>query len=334
MRAIIARRQVLRIPLQEGAQRRTFEFRVVTVNPTGNRRRRGVFERRDAMRYVVTSIKVTSIDTVGSREPFSYPATGWRPMEGVTIQQQPDGDHLSVVSRPTKWSYCLEYGPLRAAETRTYQFTVTAHVVDGAIALGVLSGDRQTWMAASVADVITPQGHIFTAAVSVKAGDQFFLILSNDHWSDDRCSQFIVKELTGSVPAAKLLRRRIHQDGPRAIVPVAPSGNVRNDCPPGPPAHRGKVAQATNVKSALLARAATVSRALRARIEQRKLARQSQAQQSLHFPISGWRPGSQSPSLEIAHRDDGVWVVSERRKWSYLHRIWASVCTGHGHLQI
>jgi hypothetical protein len=289
-RFTITGRQILRIPIQGGAPRRTIELRVAGGASFEATRERGLFERRGALHYVVRSIKVVTADAMSSPTPFVYPATAWRPVDDVAVRRPPDRPEWLVVSNPIKYSYCLEYGPLRAAATGTYRFDVTSDVLHGAIALGALSGDRKSWLAAATTTCIAPKGHIATVAVSVKAGDSFFLVLSNDH-PRDRCSWFRVKELSGSVPAANLLRQRSGLKQPSA---------------PG-----------ETVARTLLARAAAASRRAEERIERRRLARQSIVHESLRFPLGGWRIANNSPALRVEHRAGEVRVVSDGRKWAY-----------------
>jgi hypothetical protein len=338
----VARRRVCRLAIPAGVQRCSFELRWAA--PTDARRHLPVFERRGAMQYLVRSIVLKGVDQIQSSEAFSYPMDGWRVMPGAARGPLLDGAAFSVTTAARKWSYCLEYCPLRAPVTGTYRFVVSSEILEGDIALGVMRGDRRAWLPSSVAHVMTPRGDIFTVSVALEAGDHFLLMLSNDAPQGDRSSRFVVKALSGSVEPVSVIPWRARRAMPLAPAPVErePSSVVEQPTRlrtrhrrliDDLGAHierrrtikRAEAKRAPNVPSGShvvtptpwRARASRLMENLAARLERRRTIKQDAAQQALDFPASGWRAATASPAFEMQQTDRGMSIVSDPRKWSH-----------------
>jgi len=108
-------------------------------------------------------------------------------------------DGLMVRSDRRKWAYCLEYGPMRASAAGIHRFTLDYDLRSGAIAFGVLSGNRKRWLASAKQGGPASEGRTITATVYLRRGSVFWLVISNDHPAGGVASRFVVRRLTGAI---------------------------------------------------------------------------------------------------------------------------------------
>jgi hypothetical protein len=202
-RVHVTSRCVFRMPIGSNRIDDTLELRVVRRPDEPSRL--PTFERRGSMLYVVRSIRVVAAADERVPLPFALPSHGWRPIDPVTVETDAVADTICVTTTERQWSYCLEYGPLKAPQTGIYQFAVSADVMSGAIAAGVLSGRTRNWLPASVTEMLTPAGYLTTIAVQVQKGTTFSIMLSNSAQTGVDATRFVVRELRASVESAKIL---------------------------------------------------------------------------------------------------------------------------------
>jgi hypothetical protein len=219
-RARVAGRKRLQLPLTShaGAEARQIELRV-TDESGESRRRWPAFERRNEMAYRVFSgvLKPQALT-------FEYPPARWNRANesaGLTLEWAPEG--LLVVSDPRKASYCVRYGPLRAAREGTYRLELTRTVLDGDISCGLLSGDDRSWIAsqATVLEDMVSQSQRLEVTVDLKRDQLFWLVVANNHPSGDRVSRFLIRRLESSVdPNEMLVESVLGQVQPEARPPA------------------------------------------------------------------------------------------------------------------
>ena len=192
-------------PLANDARQECFAFprgcgraRTLELRVRGNDAWRplAVFERRGDMQYVVRSIRLKSVDAMLERETFVYPPDAWAAAPEAMLESRV-GDDVSVVTAARRWSYCLQYGPLRACRSGTHRFVIRAELLAGGLSLGVMAGPQRFWLPSSV-DAVRQRAVAPHRVRFLESGDRFWLMLSNDHPDGEGASRFVVKELTGS----------------------------------------------------------------------------------------------------------------------------------------
>jgi len=143
------------------------------------------------------------------RPTFEYPSANWsKGSPDPEVEHRVTQDGVDVSSSPKRWSYCAEYGPLRAPRNATYRFEVTCTVRDGDVSAGVLSGSRRFWLPSSV--TVHRDGLARRIEIEVDAhwGAEFHLVIFNDHRDGDAVSQFVLHRVTGSVEPAAMVHGR------------------------------------------------------------------------------------------------------------------------------
>jgi hypothetical protein len=311
---IISRRRVVRLPLDSSDAARTFELSVRSASSDGGRAL-AVFERRGDMQYIVRSIRVVSPERTVERASFVYPPAGWRVAGAATAEASPNESVWQIASAPRRWGYCLQYGPLRARRTGDYRFVIRADIQEGGVALGVLTGDQRSWLGSSVEHIMTDDGELLSASVGLKAGDRFWLMISNDHPLGDATSRFTVRELTGSAELGTDIVWNARRAPQRVL-----HGHTAIDSAPAQPK-----ATAPTGESGLDGAESDHEQFLRKPPAQPLLAppdgddraTPEPARPAFEFSLDRWRAASSSPSLVVEHAETGVSVVTERRKWSY-----------------
>jgi hypothetical protein len=200
----ITRRQVLRQPLDRNCLDEPFEFRV--MDATDDRKHLPAFERRGSMFYVMRSIRVVAVAETQALSPFPLPDEGWFAVieTGTTLGVDARARHLSVITGEHRWAYCLEYGPMKAPEGGEYRFTLDLAVLEGGVSAGVLSARRE-WLPVSVTKVLTPHGYVLTVVVQLEQEASFSIMLSNEPTEPSRTSRFVVKQLSASVHASRIV---------------------------------------------------------------------------------------------------------------------------------
>jgi MoaA/NifB/PqqE/SkfB family radical SAM enzyme len=83
-----------------------------------------------------------------------------------------------------------------------YRFSLECDVIEGDAGLGILSADRQSWLPSESTDMFA---EMFTVSSRLRSGQQFWLMLYNDHPDGDRESQFLVKHIAVSVEFQDIL---------------------------------------------------------------------------------------------------------------------------------
>jgi hypothetical protein len=291
-------RRLIRLAIPPGVEQYTFEFR--WAGPSERPRYLPVFERRAAMHYLVRSMALKARADLRDSEPFRYPIDEWHVAEGASLGPPSGGEALSIVTGLRQWSYCLEYGPLRAPTAGIYRFVVSCEILEGDVAIGVLRGDREVWLPASADYLKTPFGDLLTISMRLEAGARFFLMLSNNVRRGEGHSRFLVRELTGSADPATTMAWRARQASPAA---------ARIDREPAAfTERRGRLKG--RERSRLLSEVAV-------RIERRRKHLRAAAQERLAFPASGWRAANLSPAFHMERIERGVSVTSDRRRLSY-----------------
>jgi hypothetical protein len=202
-RARIKGRATLPIPLQPQptAGACNVELRVVNASdPT----RLPSFERREQLYYRIRSARLS--DSKANRPTmFEYPVDRWTnayERSGVAITSR--GRDLSIVTDPRKLSYAVQYGPLSAAAPGVRQLHLTCSVLEGDLAVGVLSGDRLRWLPATVRKQSIDGETRFELSVDLPS-TQTWLVVSNDHPRAAHASRFVIHRLECDVPAKEML---------------------------------------------------------------------------------------------------------------------------------
>ena len=301
----VTRRRTWRLPLEGGGDLRTFELRVAAV-PAGSRRHLAVFERRDAMRYQVRSIRVTNVDEARTRPSLVYPAFHWRAVSGAVVDLG-RLETVSVTTGPRRGGYAAEYGPMWAPETGAYRFTLTCDVVEGGIAVGVLDYRSGGWLPAVVDEVLTPSGHVTSMDVQLAAGTTFSLMVSNDHLDEEGVSRFVIKKLAGSTDPQRLLRVRRRE---------AAAAAQQGPLDPPPRVEHQSIFEAW--------------------IERRMRRKEMAARTALVFSLDGWHPADFVDIPELERLDDGLAVVSRGARWHYCieHGLFRAPVAGTYHFAI
>jgi hypothetical protein len=124
----------------------------------------------------------------------------------VSVDSTHDG--LVVSTDPLQQSYCVEYGPMRAARSGLHRFNVTCTTVQGGMSFSVLNEDRTAWIHASVNRHDGGERQRFEIAVDLANGQRFSILVSNQHPRADGVSKFIIHRLDGSDEPSLLLAGR------------------------------------------------------------------------------------------------------------------------------
>ena len=188
----------------------------VAAAPPEHRRQLPVFERRDEMFYRVYS---TTLAVRSDPTTFEYPMQRWtnaNPVSALTTAWTPDG--LLVATDRKRWSYCLRYGPLRMARRGTQQFDLTCTILEGRIAVGLLTRGDRFWIPSVVAQSDDPPYRRISVSVDLPANEECFIIVSNDYPDGDGVTRFVVHQLTGSCDPQQAI---VDGAGTRRRLPLA-----------------------------------------------------------------------------------------------------------------
>ena len=175
--------------------RREITVRVLNPRPEW-RNHLPVFARREAMFYRVYSAAVSQARVAGA---FDYAHDGWRNANlasGLTMAIEPDG--VAVVSDRRKFSYCVRYGPFRAARGGTHRFDLAYTSVEGRINVGILSGGDRRWVAATVTALDEGRDQHLEMTVDLPRDEDCSVVVFNDHPDGDQVSRFTIRGLRGS----------------------------------------------------------------------------------------------------------------------------------------
>jgi hypothetical protein len=199
------------VPLDASQRTRRLELRVTEEHQT-LRSQLPMFEHRGGMEYRVYRAQLRRAD-VTAFPGFVYPEAGWSsayPHSGVILNDMDDGLHVTSDAR--RFSYCIQYGPLRVPQRGTYRFEVCCTLIEGGVAIGVLSGDRQSWIPSRIKhnqDRASQHrgARRLEVEVDLLADTPCWLMISNDHPDGDGVSSFIVRETKGSEDPERLQPR-------------------------------------------------------------------------------------------------------------------------------
>jgi hypothetical protein len=230
VRARFAGSTRLRVELDAAHGERRIVLRVVDTCPEA-RRHLPVFERRDAMHYRLRAARLRA----ASLGPASirYPMDRWMNANRESqLRMYATSEGIEVNSDPAKCSYCARYGPLCAPSRGTFEFELTCDVLEGDVAVGILSGGDEAWIPASVTIAHAPIApRRFQIAVDLQVNEVFSVMVTNNHPHVHGASRFVIRDLRG----------------PAAVLAAAPAG-------PRIPAHpglqRGNWASSTLLASA------------------------------------------------------------------------------------
>jgi hypothetical protein len=204
--ARVAGRVRLVIPLENAGGETPVQLRAVDWEQD-LRRSLPPFERRDALHYRVLSAHLRSSQP--NEAFFQYPLAGWSNANTASeLRLTTTSDGVAVETDPRKWSYAVEYGPLWAPRDGHHQFELTLSITEGGTCVTLLDAARKKWIPAFVASRVVSDTHKFDVAADLREGQQFWIVISNDHPLGDGVSRFVVRELKGSVdPGTAALRR-------------------------------------------------------------------------------------------------------------------------------
>ena len=210
LRTQVSGRGKLTIPLGADSRERHVELRVID-SCQDSRRSLPAFERRDALLYRVLSAEVSA----EAEDPlFDYPLARWtNANEGSTVRLTATANGLAVETDPRTLSYATEYGPLTAPSSQWHEFELTFTLAEGGVQVGLLNGTRQRWLATSVHSTGKDRRRLLIGG-ALRAGQRFWIVVSNAHPNGEGVSRFVVHQLKGSAdPATTVAQPRRRSDG-------------------------------------------------------------------------------------------------------------------------
>ncbi len=155
---------------------------------------------RAARRHVSTASTPPTLAPASSDTAmFEYPIERWanaNPQSELTMAATPEG--LMVASDRRRWSYCVRYGPLRVPRRGSYQFELACTILEGRIAVGLLTRGDRFWIPTLVTQSEAPPFRRFTVTVDLPANEECYFVVSNDHPDGDGVTRFLVHQLTGT----------------------------------------------------------------------------------------------------------------------------------------
>jgi hypothetical protein len=172
---------------------RRIELHTLESDPT---ERLPLFERRSGLKYRVFGVRLRPSSSPG--RVSDYPGRGWSNANeegGATLTPSPDG--LIGATDGRRWSYCARYGPLRARTSGRYKFVLAARLIDGDIAVAVLTGGGRRWIPSTVRVSKQAASRWFEIEVDVLGRLPFWLVVSNNHPDGDAASVFVIHHLRG-----------------------------------------------------------------------------------------------------------------------------------------
>jgi hypothetical protein len=195
--ARVAGQARLAVPVDGFSGGERIELRVVD-SPPESRRRLPAFERRDGLSYRVASARLRR-QASADRDTHEYSSTGWTNEyhdAGMRVTATPAG--LDAEAMPDRRQYYLiEYGPMRAPHAGLYRFNVSATVIAGAVSFGVLSGDRNGWIRATVNRREEPERR-FEIAVDLKEDQRFWIAAFNEQPESEIVPRLIIHRMEGT----------------------------------------------------------------------------------------------------------------------------------------
>ena len=123
-----------------------------------------------------------------------FPPGGWTLCDAPGAWMHKLADGILVRTARTSYSNTAKYTRLTSEIDGDYHFTLRYSANFGNAGFGALKGDESSWLEAVVGTLL---GEVSTVGFTVhlKQGEQFRLAVTNSH-SDNRASQFVLKELT------------------------------------------------------------------------------------------------------------------------------------------
>jgi hypothetical protein len=200
----IVRRQVsqqlrLRLALPDNVARHEMTLRM--LDSSGGRESLPLLERRDALAYKVTSLKV------GTAPTHVYDMAGWRRAydnPGLQFEQTAAG--IEIVTDSGKYSYCAHYDGLESPADGTYRFELEFSRVDGRFQLSALDDERNCWLPSTVEEIEFNGAALLSLSVDIPQGTKFSLVVSN-YRPEGGISRFVLRRLVASAPFERLIRK-------------------------------------------------------------------------------------------------------------------------------
>jgi hypothetical protein len=165
-----------------------------------------IFERRAGLQYRVLSIECHPAAAPGATE---YPLAGWTNANvGSGLALMPTADGLMIQSDPRSFSYCTRFGPLRATRSGSHRFELAGALIEGGVTIGVLSSRGRFWIPSRLAVHRHSTSFWFTIDVDLRAGQPFWLLVSNHHPDGNGVSSFLIHRLDGPADVSQNLPAR------------------------------------------------------------------------------------------------------------------------------
>jgi 4-amino-4-deoxy-L-arabinose transferase-like glycosyltransferase len=99
---------------------------------------------------------------------------------------------LDITTLKYRWAYAAIYTPLIAPVDGRYNAVLEYQNISGNIVFGILNADQSAWLVQSDGSRRSGSNFVQECSVSLKAGERFFLLISNNQPTDGR-SHFVIK---------------------------------------------------------------------------------------------------------------------------------------------
>ena len=147
------------------------------------------------------TLSASPANITAAEDHFPLPLDHWHPCYEPPLMSLTKTDEgLQVLTPADRWAYALLYSSLRVAEEGNYRFDLKYSLQNGDIAFGALTEDQSRWLGqagpASTPPVPDkPDVLIKSFSLSLKAGESFRLLLTNNHPGGSHPSQLVVHEV-------------------------------------------------------------------------------------------------------------------------------------------
>jgi hypothetical protein len=152
----------------------------------------------------------------------------WQLIPDPASRMSREQDGLMLVTPKGRWAYAAVLGPLAGSGAGEYGFEARFHLISGRIAFGALSGPQDRWIAQAE---MWPDGEDQIAGfrVRLKAGEQFWLLTTNNHPDGDRPSTYVLRNVRAFVYGSAPDRTATGANGPPAdaVEPHVAAGGSR-----------------------------------------------------------------------------------------------------------
>jgi hypothetical protein len=168
---------------------------------------RPVYENRSQLRYVVRQVAWSAQEPAGGGTPVALPAVEptvplaiedfEKALDTVPLVDVRRGA-VRVVTLAAHDSYALYYPFLRATRDGVHAIRLRYRIVNGEIVLGPLSHDGLWWREHQMTRSRRDLDAVIDVSIALKAGEDFRLVVYNQHPEGDRPSEVEIHELTVS----------------------------------------------------------------------------------------------------------------------------------------